>query len=80
MKLKITSKVDHHHTNPRYKCLVVEWNGDLNFRCRGNGVHDWLPTDEEIVEIAAKLSEVSPTFWPKLVEKVKPATYVHDFV
>jgi len=61
MKLRITSKVDSHHTNPNYKCLVAEWNGDSNFRCRPNGSHDWLPRDQELVVLVVAGIRISPT-------------------
>lgn len=80
MKIRKTSKVDSHHTNPNYVCLVVEWNGDVNFRCRNGDVHDWMPTDKEMLELFLEWIQISPTAWPLILDHVKPAEYVHEFV
>ena len=62
MKVEVTKDVDSHHTNPNYPTLRVSWNGERNFRCRNNGTHDWLPTDDELIEIMERLASVSVTF------------------
>lgn len=80
MRIRITSKVDSHHTNPNYRCLVVEWNGEANFRCRGGHVHDWLPTDQELLDLLLAGIEISPTLWPKILEIIKPATKLHQIL
>ena len=61
VKVEVTKDVDSHHTNPDYLTLRVSWNGDRNFRCRGD-VHDWLPTDRELMEVVERLASVSVTF------------------
>ena len=67
VRLRITDNVDSHHTNPEYKCLVVEFikGEDDNYRHRFNkdGVaFDWLPKDDEIMDICRTMYEISPTF------------------
>ena len=70
MRLRVSSRVDSHHTNPFYRCLIVEWlPEDLNFRVRpGAAEHiaDWLPKDSDILELVVKMLEISPTFIQKL--------------
>lgn len=70
MRLRVSSQVDSHHTNPFYRCLIVEWlSTDLNFRLRlGAAEHiaDWLPKDSEILELVVQMLRISPTFIEKL--------------
>lgn len=80
MKWKITKNVDYHHTNQDYLCLVAEWNGDSNFRCRNGDVHDWLPTDAEMLEGLLKWIEISPTAWQLILENVKPVEKLHQIL
>ena len=67
MKVEVTKDVDSHHTNPDYATLRIVWNGDKNFRCRGDGSHDWCPTDQELLEIMERLAQVSGTFKDKVL-------------
>jgi len=80
VKVRITSNVDSHGANPRYKCLVVEWNGDDNFRCRPNGSHDWLPTDREFIDLVVAGIRISPTLWLKVLEQINPASRLHELL
>ena len=80
MKIRKTSRVDSHHTNPDYVCLVVEWDGEANFRCRHGGEHDWMPTDDEMLSLLLEWIRISPTAWQLILDNVKPATHVHQFV
>lgn len=62
MKVEVTKNVDNHRLNQEYETLRISWNGDKNFRCRGDGSHDWCPTDVELIEIIERLTAVSVTF------------------
>jgi hypothetical protein len=68
MRVRVTEKVDYHHTNNGYKCILVEFlKTDNNIRRRNNEVQfDWLPLDEEIMKINRVLYDLSPTFRAKL--------------
>lgn len=70
MRLRVSSRVDSHHTNPFYKCLIVEWlPEDLNFRLRPRAeecLANWLPKDSEILELMVQMLRISPTFIKKL--------------
>lgn len=78
MRLRVTSNVDSHRANPYYKCLVVEWNGEPNFRRRGDGSCDWLPTDQELLDLLVEGIKISPTLWFKILEIIKPVTKLHE--
>jgi len=80
MRLRVSKDVDSHHTNPDYECLIVEWNGEKNFRCRANGSHDWLPTDQELVDLLVASVKISPTLWLKLCAVVKPTSDLTKFM
>jgi len=80
MEIKTTAHVDSHRVNSEYLCMVVSWNGDANFRCRSDGSHDWVPTDAEMVELIVEGIKTSPTLWAKITERIKPASYVHEFL
>lgn len=90
MRLRFGSEVDSHHTNPDYKCLVVDLLGDPRFHFKLDidwekrtvriVKADWMPTDKDGLEVLLKLIDKSPTFWPKIIENVKPATHAHHFV
>lgn len=67
MKVELTKDVDSHRSNQNYVTLRIVWNGDKNFRCRGDGSHDWCPTDQELIEIIERLAEVSVTFKDKVL-------------
>lgn len=67
MRLRITEKVDSHHTNPDYKCIIVEFlRSDKNIRIRSlrrtEVLLDWLPTDEELFKLFQTSMDISPTF------------------
>lgn len=69
MRLRVSSQVDSHHTNPLYRCLIAEFlPEDLHFRIRAKPgcVADWIPKDSEILELVLKMLELSPTFIDKL--------------
>jgi len=78
MEIEVTSKVASHHTNPNYKCLLVKWNGEPNFRCVPIDHHNWMPTDDEMLRLVKAWIDISPTAWPLILQKVKPATYLHE--
>jgi len=72
MRLRITSKVDSHHTNPRYKCLLLDLLCDPAFHYEivdGRLVKaDLVPTDGFVLELVRLLAAVSPTFRAKLLD------------
>lgn len=74
MELSITHKVDNHHTNQGYNCLVVKFmSNDNNVRRRFDKdfvLFDWIPTDDEIILINKWLMNLSPTFKNKLCEVI----------
>jgi len=72
MEVKVTRKVDSHHTNPRYRCLLVDLLNDSTFHHRiENGVlvkADFMPTDEFVMELVRRLCKRSPTFRDLLLD------------
>jgi hypothetical protein len=66
MRIRLTAAVDSHHTNPDYSCVVVDFfSTDSNFRVRqfhSGRLADWLPTDQEILDLFSQLYDMSPTF------------------
>lgn len=70
MKFKITSRVDSHHTNPKYKCLLIILEGDPHFHYKikdGKLVKaDWMPTDDEMMDTVLAMAKISPTFHEKI--------------
>ncbi len=69
MEIEITNKVQSHHTNPDYVCVLVKFNdGKNNFRLAGL---DWLPTDEEGMELFRAMYNYSPTFRRKVCDEFK---------
>lgn len=79
-KLVTTSKVDSHHTNPMYRCLLVDLMNDpthhfefkVNWEDRTIKVvkDNWMPTDDVMLDIVLRLAEESPTFRKKLYHTV----------
>lgn len=74
METVITSKVHSHHTNPNYECLLVNLLHDPRFHYRiitGYLVSaDWMPKDDDIIEIADQLTRLSPTFREKIFDRL----------
>jgi hypothetical protein len=71
MRVRVTERVDSHHTNPNYKCIIVEFlKEDNNLRIRNHSqtdvLIDWLSTDEELIRICKVGIDLSPTFKQKL--------------
>jgi len=71
METKLTHKVDSHHTNASYKCLLVDLLNDPTFHFYvedGKLVKaDLMPTDEFVLELCRLMATVSPTFRSELV-------------
>ena len=71
MQTQITHKVDSHHTNPNYKCLLVNLLNEPTFHyIVKDGVlskADLMPTDEFVLELCRLMATVSPTFRDELV-------------
>ena len=72
MRLRVTNKVDNHHTNQNYQCLIVDFlKTDDNIRKRdGEVVFDWLPRDQELFDIISYLFRISPTFRTHLCKEL----------
>ena len=72
METKVTCRVDSHHTNPRYRCLLVNLLNDSTFHHRiENGrlvKADLMPTDKFVMELVRLLSKISPSFRDKLLD------------
>ena len=69
VRMRITEKVDNHHTNINYKTLIVEFlNTDDHIRKRytGDVMFDWCPRDKEILQLIKNLYVISPTFRQEL--------------
>lgn len=70
METKVTSKVDSHHTNPNYPCLLIDLKDDPTFHYKvENGKlvkADLMPTDNFVLELCRLLWNLSPTFKEKL--------------
>jgi hypothetical protein len=76
METVVTSKVDSHHTNPDYRCLlipmlqfpefhlVVDWERRRVVKC------DFMPTEAFALELNALLCDMSPTFPERLLAQV----------
>lgn len=68
----VTSKVDSHHTDKRYQCLLVNLLRDPTFHFQivnGRLVKaDLMPTDEFVLDLCYHLSRESPTFRKELCE------------
>ena len=72
MEAIVTSKVDSHHTNPNYKCLlipmlqlkefhlVIDWQDRRVVKC------DLMPTEDFALELNALLCNISPTYLERL--------------
>jgi len=73
METVVTSKVDSHHTNPDYRCLlipmlqfpefhlVVDWERRRVVKC------NFMPTEDFALELNALLCDISPTFPERLL-------------
>jgi hypothetical protein len=61
-----TAKVDSHHTNKKYECLLVDLLNDPTFHfhiVNGRLVKaDLMPTDQFVLDLCYHLSRQSPTF------------------
>ena len=72
LKTKVTHRVDSHHTNPRYRCLLVDFLCDPTFHfeiVNGRLVKaDLTPTDGFVLELVRLLAAVSPMFRAKLLD------------
>lgn len=70
METVLTCKVDSHHTNRRYQCLLVNLLHDPTCHIQivnGRLVKaDLMPTDDFVLDLALQLARVSPTFRWKL--------------
>jgi hypothetical protein len=73
MRLRVTKNVDSHRVNPNYPTLRIEFElpKDDNFRIRSMLEADWCPRDDEIIEIVEKMLDISPSFGPKLAERLE---------
>ena len=75
METVLTSKTDSHHTNLNYQCLLVRLENDPRFHYRvvGNRVveADWMPTDNDVLELADQLCTRSPSFLPKFLARFR---------
>ena len=71
MEARLTHKVDSHHTNPNYTCLLVDLLNDPTFHFsveNGRLVKaDLMPTDRFVLELCRLLANVSPSFRAELV-------------
>ena len=67
----VTHRVDSHHTNPNYQCLLVNLENEPTFHYQiENGrlvKADLMPTDNFVLELCRLLAAVSPTFKDKLL-------------
>ena len=73
METVITHKVDSHHTNANYRCLlipvlqlkefhlVIDWQRMRIVKC------DFMPTEDFALELDALLCDISPTFPERLL-------------
>jgi hypothetical protein len=90
VKWRITSKVDSHHTNPNYKCLLADLLDDptFHFEFEVNWEKktirlvkaNWMPTDKDFLEGLLEWIQISPTAWELILENVKPAKYLYEYV
>jgi hypothetical protein len=75
METVVTDKVDSHHTNPRYKCLLVnllslkEVRIVVDWRNRRIIKADLMPTEDFALELNALLLDISPTYAERLLEQ-----------
>lgn len=79
MQSKVTFKVDSHHTNPRYPCLLVDLLGDATFHYYIENCKlvkaDLMPTDDFVLELCRLLWNISPSFR----ESLRVAVLMNDF-
>lgn len=72
MEVMVTRKVDSHHTNKKYECLLVDLMNDPTFHftiTNGRLVKaDLMPTDEFVLDLCHYLAKQSPTFRRELFE------------
>jgi hypothetical protein len=68
----VTAKVDSHHTNKRYQCLLIDLRQDPAFHfhiVNGRLVKaDLMPTDQFVLDLCYLLSKESPTFRKQLFD------------
>jgi len=76
MKLIVTKDVANHQFNPKYPCLVIQWElDDTNYMpTRKN----WMPRDDELMEINKKLLDLSPTFREKMLKWIKQLNFQYS--
>lgn len=76
MEYRFTHKVDSHHTNPNYQCLLFDLLNDPAFhyeiKINREGKPyltsaNWMPHDVDFIFACRKLAEVSPTFRQELI-------------
>ena len=74
MEVTVTSKVDSHHTNKKYECLLVDLLNESTFHftiTNGRLVKaDLMPTDEFVLDLCHYLAKQSPTFRKQLQDYV----------
>lgn len=83
VEFRRTSKVDYHHTNEEYECLMVVFDCayDSHFRIRNSYSADWIPTDGEAKELVMHLADMSPTFLTWLRTFIQPEiTKLHELL
>lgn len=65
----ITDNVARHHTNNRYKWLLVQFEQqDKHFFWNKR---NWLPKDDEVIMLCRGLFNISPTFRKKIIDELK---------
>lgn len=74
MDTLVTSRVDSHHTNKKYECLLVDLLSNPTFHFQvvnGRLVKaDLMPTDQFVLDLCHYLSKQSPTFRKALSDLV----------
>jgi len=70
MEVKVTHRVDSHHTNPSYRCLLIDLLNDPTFHYLVSGNKlikaDLRPTDDFGLELCRLLWNISPSFRERL--------------
>lgn len=83
-KCIITSKVDSHHTNPNYSCLLINLLGDPTFHVEIDWKNrriikaDWMPRNDAMIDANLKWMQVEPNAWYLLLNAVKPKESLHE--
>jgi len=86
VKFTVTHKVDSHHTNLTYPCLLIDLLGDATFHYEISGdgkcshcgkpintrlvKANWMPTDDVMMETVLRVADISPTFKKRLYATV----------